>query len=102
VKVRFGNIGHRADDRIAELTPTEHPKGGEAWTVAMDGSEVGILRRWERKEVSGTVTPTRGTFRSRVVVNWTVYVGTAHRVCESRAEALRVMRTLHRMSEDKR
>ena len=102
MKIRFGNVGNLRPDKIAELTPTDHPKGGEAWTVAMDGAEVGILRRWERKEVSATITPTRGTFRFRVVTRWTVYVGTAHRVCESRAEALRVMRTLHLMSEDKR
>lgn len=73
----------------AELTPTTHPKGGEAWTVTVNGREIGTLRRWSRKESSMHLTPTSGSFSSRDVTKWTAYPPEKEgRVWSSRGAAL--------------
>lgn len=86
--------GSSARDK-AELTPTTHAKGGEAWDVQIDGVHVGQLRRWERNEMSITVGPSRGWIEKRCVTKWTAYPATDGGkgwVYDSRAAALRFLR----------
>lgn len=95
MKVTFARrVGDTAVDR-ADLTPTTHPKGGDAWDVQMGERNVGRLRRWECNEESMTITPSGGTWRKRRVTRWTAYPTSAEGkgcVYDSRAAALRRLR----------
>ena len=94
-KVRFPRCVGSYNKDTAEITPTEHPKGGSAWDVTIGGKPVGVLRRWERSGVTVNMGPSGGTIRKVREVRWTVYPlrdgGTGH-VYDSRAAALRRLR----------
>lgn len=77
----------------ANLTPTTHSKGGEAWTVQIGVANAGVLRRWERTEVRTWTTPTSATIRKVEVVKWSIYLPGSEKglVYENRTRALRAM-----------
>jgi len=73
MKVRFSKDVGSSNNIVAELTPTTHPKGGEAWDVTIEGVAVGVLRRWECNEVTSHIGPYSGCFTKRRAVKWSAY-----------------------------
>lgn len=91
MKVRFPLRPGSASTCVVDLSPTTHPKGGEAWNITSDGASAGVLRRWERDEVRMTITPTSGSMRKARVTKWSWYPSATEpgRVFDSRSDALR-------------
>lgn len=80
----------------ADLNPTTHQKGGEAWDVTLDGRPAGVLRRWVRTETRMSTTPNTMRIWNTDVVYWTTYPveGEARVFEKSRSAALRYLRKM--------
>lgn len=90
MKVRFHPCDWKRETKVATLEPTTHPKGGEAWDVTIDGTAVGIVRRWEREEVRTSSSPNTVRIWKKTAIYFTAYPPDMEkRVCTSRDQAIR-------------
>lgn len=97
LKVRIPSKQGVPSPGSALLTPTTHPKGGEAWTGVIKDIPCGVLRRWEQDEVSMAISPTRGTFTKIRKTYWSTYREgqTNGKMWSSRGAALSRLWKLH-------